>query len=237
MQKNIMAAITVMALMAVLAGPAGATLTTIGQAQYGSGSYNLIWDNDSPIGGSLVWLDYTNSYNTWQNQKNWAAGLGAALTYNINPAYSVTWGGNWRLPSTVDRAWVYGYNGSTTAGYNITSSEMGHLYYTELGNKGYYDTSGNPQSGWGLTNNGEFANLLPYWYWFDTEYASNPVWAWAFTTETGSQNTDYKVDDILAIAVRPGQVSSASAVPEPSTMLLLGAGLAGLVLYRRRLGH
>ena len=71
---------------------AHATLTTIGQAQYGVQNYNLIWDNDSPF-GSIVWLDYTNSGNTWQNQVNWAAGLnsGGVLTYNIDPGYSVTW--------------------------------------------------------------------------------------------------------------------------------------------------
>ncbi len=36
------------------------------------------------------------------------------------------------------------YNGTTTAGYNITSGEMGHLFYVGLGNDGWYDTSGNP---------------------------------------------------------------------------------------------
>lgn len=88
-------------LTAGFAGSVQAMLTTIGQAQYGSNSYNLIYDNASPF-GSIVWLDYTNSAPSWSYQMAWAAGLGTNLTYNINPAYSVTWGGDWRLPSTLD---------------------------------------------------------------------------------------------------------------------------------------
>ena len=93
----------------------------------------LIYDSDL----NITWYDYSKSWDTWQNQVNWASGL------------SVTFGSNtytdWRLPSTVDGTYAgCGCNGTTTAGYNITSSEMGHLFYTELGNTGYYDTSGNP---------------------------------------------------------------------------------------------
>lgn len=85
-----------------------------------------------------------NSVANWTAQNAWAAGLngGGVLAYNINPGYTVTWNGNWRLPTTVDGPWVWGYDGTTTAGYNITTSEMGHLFYTELGNQGYYNTSG-----------------------------------------------------------------------------------------------
>jgi len=80
---------------------------------------------------NITWLDYSNAPDTWQNQVSWAANL--AVTVN-----GVTYD-NWRLPATVDGPYVWGYDGTTTAGYNITTSEMGHLYYTELVNKGYYD--------------------------------------------------------------------------------------------------
>ena len=85
----------------------------------------LIYDSDLDI----TWYDYTNDYDTWQNQMDWAGAL------------YVDFGGthytDWRLPTTVDGYQVYGYDGTTTEGYNITSSEMGHLFYTELGNKGF----------------------------------------------------------------------------------------------------
>lgn len=112
----------------------------------------LIYDPDLDI----TWYDYSNARTTWVDQVAWASGL------------SVTFGGDtyndWRLPATVDGTLVdisdpSFFNGTGPNGYNITTSEMGYLYYTQLGNLGKYDTSGNPASGfqgvdWGLVNIG-----------------------------------------------------------------------------------
>ena len=234
--KRFLSILFASAAIGLAAAPAEATLTTIGTANYSLDAgldYNLIYDEDL----GLIWLDYSNALNTWQNQRDWAAGLnaGGVLTYNINPGLNVTWGADWRLPTVVPQNYNVGYDGTTGFGYNITTgSEMGHLFYTELGNKGYYATDGTgPQSGWGLVNTSPFTNLQPNFYWSGTEYAPNPNLAWGFYFNYGNQDADVKNDNLYALAVRPGDVA---AVPEPGTMLLLGSGMAGLVAFRKRFG-
>ena len=174
------------------------------------------------------------------------------------PGGSMTWWGamawadqlayggydDWRLPTTVDGQFTWGYYGTTTAGYNITTSEMGYMSYVNLGNKGYYDTSGNkPQPGWSplpnasfIDGNGKtvsFQNLQHYFYWSGTEFALNPSGAWGLYIGYGEQSWDVKDQDVyFAWAVRDGD---STPVPEPATMLLLASGLVGLVGFRKKL--
>ncbi len=215
-----LAAVTVM--IAGFSAEALADLEFIGRGWSGYGRYNLIYDTDLDI----TWYDYSIDSDTWQNQAEWADAL--SVTFGIN-----TYTG-WRLPATtVDGPYVFGYDGGTTGGYNMTNSEMSHLFYTELGNKGYYATDGtSPQPGWGLTHSGNFRNLLADLYWSGTVYAEDTFRAWGFDFNFGYQGTGDRDGAFRAIAVHPGLL----ILPEPAPVILFIAGGALLAAGRMRRG-
>ncbi len=158
-----------------------------------------------------------NGQMTWAAANTWAAG------------YSIGIYDHWRLPTVVqpDAACSESFDaggsfGIQSFGLNCTGSEMGHLWYTELGN-----TAGS------FTNDGDFLNMQSSAYWSGTEYAPNPSNAWYFSTFNGFQSADGKNGQFYAMAVRPGDVLAAQ-VPEPESLLLALTALGALALVRRR---
>lgn len=175
----------------------------------------LIYDIDFDI----TWYDYSSAVNTWQNQMNWADALSVSGG-DLAGVYD-----DWRLPTSLNQD-----SSGPCYGYNCTGSEMGHLFYTELGNLGQYDTYGNPTNGYGLSNTGDFQNLQSPIYWSSTERTSYS--AWLFNTKYGGQGSTSKELVGYALAVRFGDVSIA-VVPEPVSMVLFGIG--GVVMGTRRM--
>lgn len=226
MKNNVM--ILVFCLITAWAFQANASLTTIGTATYDGADYNLIWDDgdhddNSHDHDSLVWLDYTNGgkWEMWASQNTWAESLastGSLWTFDIDPEYSITWNDDtWRLPASF---------GSGT-GYGITTSEMGHLFYTELGNSADNISPFNPVFG-------IFENLDSRNYWSDwAGLVQGDDTYYYFHMGGGSQFAQWYGSAIASgIAVRSGEVS---VVPIPGAALLFGSSIIGILGIRRKL--
>jgi hypothetical protein len=186
----------------------------------------------------------TDGIMTWASAMSWVDGL----TYadSTGTVYS-----DWRLPQIrpvngVAFDYAYSNTGSADIGNNIsaqgsaypgsTASELAYMYYTNLGNLGYFDLSGNFQPDQGLLNTGPFLNLNSRGYWAATEYAPDPGTYAFLLAGYGTQGIVGKGDFFTPWALRDGDVSA--PVPLPAAAWLFGSACAGLLALtkRRRIG-
>ena len=76
-----------------------------------------------------------------------------------------------------------------------------------------------------------FDNVQSYVYWSGTEVAPGGD-AWSFSTFDGFQYDNFQVNELYAVAVRPGDV--AAGIPEPQTLGLVGLALGAAVFALRK---
>jgi hypothetical protein len=184
----------------------------------------------------ITWLadaNYAGALMTWSTASDWVL--------NLDPYSSGISG--WRLPTALDTDGTgcdLAFNG-TDCGYNVDTAtgEMAHMFYAILGDPARYDSLGNEQSTWGLTNTGPFSNIQGY-YWSGTEYVPGDPYTypganvWDFDFGTGEQGAGAKSLYGSAWAVHPGDVG-VSTVPVPAAAWLFGTALGLVEVMRRRL--
>ncbi len=179
----------------------------------------LIYDTDL----NITWLANANvnGLMNWNDAMTWASNLSYYDSVR-NVTYT-----DWRLPTTLQPDATCGtQSGGVSYGYNCTGSEMGHLFYNELGGRIGHSilTSTDPDLAL-------FTNVQSYVYWSGTERAADTRSAWYFAVYYGLQTTNSKSVNYSAWAVRPGDVA---AVPVPAAAWLFGSGLLGLIGVARR---
>lgn len=165
---------------------------------------------ESRLGGMAVYdtdLNITwmadagiGGYKNWLQANDWAA--------------SLTIGGvsGWRLPAA----------DSSCYAWDCINSELGHLFYNELGGvTGRYLSD---------VHNGNYALFqnIGSNYWSGTSIDAN--YAWYFAAQA-FQDWGDKPSGFQVWAVHPGDVG---AVPVPAAAWLLGSGLLGLMGAARR---
>lgn len=179
-KKTLLAAALGASLLSATGAHAALTLTLGGQGVYDD-HLNLTWlqnanlADSTPFGVSGI---NANGTMSWHTAQNWIGAMNAASYLGFS---------DWRLPTS-----------DACGGYNCTGSEMGHLFYNELGG-----VAGQPITTTHNANYGLFQNVQSDYYWSGTEYAPNTNYAWNFLTYGGYQNAYNKNYIMFAWAVRP----------------------------------
>jgi hypothetical protein len=131
----------------------------------------------------------TNGLMTYWTALNWVQAMNASSYLNHT---------NWMLPFTPamdGNATLHNMSTNFGFGYNCTGSDMGELFYTEMGG-----SRGVSISNLTTTNAGLFTNFQPYLYWSRTPQPPGGV---SFSFGNGFQGTNLDVDLMYALPYYP----------------------------------
>lgn len=176
---------------------------------------NLAASNNFGVTSGIILSGSAAGQMNWNVAQNWIAGMNAANYLGYS---------DWRLPATAypDATCT----GTGSFGYSCTGSEMGHLFYLELGGTAQSSifTSTDPDLN-------KFLNLKATNYWStNITYTAPDTDAFIFTFASGNQLGIAKTSTEYAWAVRNGDV----VVPLPAAVWLLASGLIGLSGFSRK---
>jgi hypothetical protein len=170
---------------------------------------NLAASNNFGVTSGIILTGSAAGQMNWNAAQAWLAGMNAANYLGYD---------DWRLPVTLYPDATCSAPGSL--GQNCTGSDLGHLFYLELG--GTSNTSIFASSDPDLN---KFQNLKAANYWStDITYTAPDTDAFVFQFANGGQGGLAKTSTEYAWAVRTGDV----VVPLPSAGWLMSAGLLGL---------
>jgi hypothetical protein len=226
----------------VFAGTAEASLVDRGGGMIYHSTLNVTWLADMNYAKTSGYastgvapLSFFDQSAIWTDGR---MGWTAAKTW----ANNLVFGGfdDWRLPTLnpTDTSCSGNFNPGggfpqQYFGYNCTGGELSHLFVADLGNKA--DQSILNQAGdtaEQIANLALFSGVQSDGYWSGTEYAPDPGQAWYFAAWFGYQPLLNKIGGAYSVAVRDGDV--AASIPEPGTLALVGAALAGIAASHRR---
>ena len=135
----------------------------------------------------------------WSTALNWITSMNLAKYLGFS---------SWRLPTTPEPDTT-----CPASTFGCTGSEMGHLFYIELGGAGGNSISGAHNSNFSLFTNLQDSARCGV-YWSANTWTADSRQAWVLNFCNGVQNTGTKTESAFVLPVLTGDVAASSVLPQ-----------------------